>query len=202
VDAAQADALRDAARGRRVVLAASTHPGEEPLIARALRDLDALLIVAPRHPDRGPAVAADLAREGFATARRAAAEPLTPATGVYVADTLGELGAFYAVADVVIMGGSFVAGIGGHNPMEPARLGRPIVSGPHVENAAAIYAGLHADAAAIEAVDPPALARHVAGLLANPMIARRIGEAAAAFAGRQGEALETAMGLLEPLLPA
>ena len=202
VDAAQAEALRKAIGARRAVLAASTHPGEELLIAGALRDVDALLIVAPRHPDRGPAVAADLALAGLTVARRAAGEPLTPTTRVYVADTLGELGAFYSAAEVVVMGGSFIAGIGGHNPMDPAHLARTIVTGPHVENAAAIYADLYADAAAIEAADASALARHVTGLLANPVIARRVGAAAQAYAGRQGAALEAAVGLLEPLLPA
>lgn len=202
VDAAQVAALRQAIGARRVVLAASTHPGEELLIAQALHGLDVLMIIAPRHPDRGRAVAKDLQDAGFATARRAGNEPITAITQAYVVDTLGELGGFYSLADVVVMGGSFVEGVGGHNPMEPARLGRPVVTGPHVENAAAIYADLFADVGAIEAADPQALARHVHGLLANPMIARRVGEAALAYACRQGEALEAAMALIDPLLPA
>ena len=119
-----------------------------------------------------------------------------------MADTLGELGAFYAVADAVVMGGSFVAGVGGHNPLEAARLGAAIVTGPHVSNAREIYAEMLADAAAIEAADAPALARHIRGLLDNPVIARRIGEAALAYAGRQGAALTSAVALLDPLLPA
>ena len=202
VDSARLTALRGAVGGRKVVLAASTHSGEERLIANALRGLGALLVIAPRHPDRGPAVAAALAGAGLVVARRGAGEPLVKGTNAYVADTLGELGALYALADVVVMGGSFVPDVGGHNPMEPARLGRPIVTGPHVENAAGIYAELFADAAALEAVDDAALTRHVTGLLANPMIARRIGEAAMAYAGRQGAALQAAMALIEPLLPA
>ena len=202
VDAAQVAKLRKAIGGRKVVLAASTHPGEELLIAQALRGADALLILATRHPDRGPGVAADLAGAGFATARRAAGEALTPSTEVYVADTLGELGALYSLADVVVMGGSFIAGVGGHNPMDAAQLGRAIVTGPHVDNAAGIYTDLYVDAAAIEAADASALARHVRGLLVNPVIARRIGAAARGYAGRQGTALEAAMGLIQPLLPA
>jgi len=196
--------LEAAIGGRNVVLAASTHPGEEPLIAAAVRAAapQALLIVAPRHPDRGPQVAEELRRLGLTVARRAAGEALTAQTIAYVADTLGELGAFYAVAEVVVMGGSFVEGVGGHNPLEAARLKRPIVTGRHIFNAQDTYAGMFAEAAAIEAADGAVLARHIAGLLANPVIARRIGEAAADYAGRQGAALDAALALIEPLLPA
>ena len=192
--------------GRAIVLAASTHPGEEALIANAFHvgraETQALLIVAPRHPDRGPQVAADLQARGFTVARRAAREALTAEITAYVADTLGELGAFYAAADAVVRGGSFVEGVGGHNPLEAARLGCAIVTGPHVFNAREVYAEMFALAAAIEAPDATALGRHIAGLLANPVIARRIGEAALDYAGRQGAALSAAMALIEPLLPA
>lgn len=192
--------LRQAAAGRKVVLAASTHPGEERLIAEAFRTAvrrsdEALLIVAPRHPDRGPQLAAELA-----ATRRAAGE--APSGAVHVADTLGELGLFFRLADVVVMGGSFVGGIGGHNPLEPARVGRPILTGPHVFNAADIYAALFAEAAAISAADAGGLARHIRGLLDYPAVARRMGEAALAFANRQGAALDQAMARLAPLLPA
>ena len=207
VDAATVAALRAGLAGRKAVLAASTHPGEEPLIADAFRRATAdgptaVLILAPRHPDRGPQVANDVAAMGFAVARRAAGEPLGPATTAYVADTLGELGAFYSVADAVVMGGSFVPGVGGHNPLEAARLEAALITGPHVFNAREIYAEMFAEAAVIEAADTTALARHIQGLLANPVIARRIGEAAGAYAARQGAALASAMTLIEPLLPA
>jgi 3-deoxy-D-manno-octulosonic-acid transferase len=99
------------------------------------------------------------------------------------------------------MAGSFVEGVGGHNPLEAARLEAAIVTGPHVFNAAGIYAEMFADAAAIAAADSRALARHIRGLLANPVIARRVGEAAGAYAGRQGAALTSATTLIEPLLP-
>jgi 3-deoxy-D-manno-octulosonic-acid transferase len=207
VDGDLAAALKRGAGGRKIVLAASTHPGEEPLIAGAFRaavgdGLPAVLIVAPRHPDRGPQVAAALQGQGFIVGRRGAGEALEATTTAYVVDTLGELGASYAVADAVVMGGSFVEGVGGHNPLEAARLEAAIVTGPHVFNARDIYAGMFADAAAIDAADGAALARHIRGLLDNPVIARRIGEAAAAYAGRQGAALDVALALLDPLLPA
>jgi 3-deoxy-D-manno-octulosonic-acid transferase len=207
VDAAAVAALKAGLGARKAVLAASTHPGEERLIAGAFQTATAhgppaVLFVAPRHPERGPAVAAELQGLGFTVARRAAGEALEPQTGAYVVDTLGELGAFYATADAVVMGGSFVAGIGGHNPLEAARLEAALVTGPHAFNARDIYAAMFAEAAAIEAADGAALSRHIAGLLANPAIARRIGEAAADYAGRQGAALTAAMALIEPLLAA
>ncbi len=190
--------FRAATGSRRIVLAASTHEGEEALVVSAFRAAapdprEALLILAPRHPDRGAA----LAREYGAPQRRHGALPDGP---VFVADTLGELGAFFTLADIVVMGGGFLPGIGGHNPLEPARIGRPILTGPHVHNAEDMYAGLFAEAAAIEAADAQALARHLRGLLDNPAIARRMGEAGLTYAGRHGATLDTAMGQLLPLL--
>lgn len=204
VDAKLAAELRAGAGGRKVILAASTHPGEEAIVAEAFRaataDLPAALIVAPRHPDRGPGVAADLQAQGFSVARRGAGEVLSGAVTAYVADTLGELGLFLSTADVAVMGGSFLPGIGGHNPMEPAHLGVPVVTGPHHFNAADVYAEMFARGAAVEAADAPALARHLRGLLTYPHIARRIGEAGLDFAQAQSEALGRALHLITPRL--
>jgi 3-deoxy-D-manno-octulosonic-acid transferase len=199
-DAAELARLRAATGGRKVVLAASTHPGEETLIARAFAaavpdPAEALLIVVPRHPARGSELA-----KALAATRRGGGE--APTGAIHVADTLGELGLFFRLADVVVMGGSFVPGVGGHNPMEPARIGRPILTGPHAFNAADAYGALFAEACAIEAKDAPALTRHLRGLLDNPALARRMGAAALAHANREGAALATALALLEPLLPA
>jgi 3-deoxy-D-manno-octulosonic-acid transferase len=192
--------LREAAAGRRIVLAASTHPGEETLVCAAFRQAvpdpsEALLVIAPRHPDRGEALARELG-----AGRRSAGDPLRGA--IHIADTLGELGLFFRLADVVVMGGAFAPGIGGHNPLEPARIGRPILTGPHAFNAADVYTELLAEAAAIEATSADDLARHIRGLIDYPAIARRMGEAALAYANRQGAALDQALALLQPLLPA
>ncbi len=154
VDNALVAQLKDGSAGRKIVLAASTHPGEEALVAEAFRAATAegppaLLIVAPRHPDRGLEISADLAAQGFTVARRSQGEALTAKTSAYVMDTLGELGAAYATADVVIVGGGFADGVGGHNPLEAARLGAAIVTGSHAFNAADLYADLFAEAAAI-----------------------------------------------------
>ncbi|MDP2010047.1 MAG: 3-deoxy-D-manno-octulosonic acid transferase [Phenylobacterium sp.] len=203
VDAAELARLKTAVGDRRVVLAANTHPGEDEIVIQGFRQAglaDTLLVIAPRHPARGEAIAGLLA--GFEVARRAAGEPLTAQTTAYVADTLGEMGLLYSLADVVVMGGSFLPGIGGHNPLEPARLEKPILTGPHTFNATSLYADLFAQAAAIEAADSTELARHLRGLATYPHIGRRMGEAALAYADRQGGALDQAMTLLEPLLPA
>ena len=198
--------LRALTEGRPVILAASTHPGEETLIAEAVHRLRArepglLLIVAPRHPERGAAVADLLGEAGFNTARRGAGETPDPLTTAYVADTLGELGLFFRLADVVVMGGGYAAGVGGHNPLEPARLGAAIVTGPSVFNAEATYQAMFEEVAALCAPDGEALTRHLQGLLDNPAIARRMGEAAQDHAAQYGAALEAALAQLAPLLP-
>ncbi len=203
-DAAKLAELRAAIGERKTVLAASTHPGEEEIIAAAVREAEtpALLVVAPRHVERGAAVAAALAAAGFTVSRRGAGDLITPETTAYVADTMFEMGLFFRLADVVVMGGSFVPDVGGHNPLEPARLARPIVTGPHAFNAAAVYGEMFDEMGAIEATDGAALARHLRGLLTQPLIAPRIGEAALAYAQRQQGALDRTLALLEPLLPA
>jgi 3-deoxy-D-manno-octulosonic-acid transferase len=205
VDTAELARLTDLIAGRPVVLAASTHPGEELLIAEAFRTAtserpDALLILAPRHPARGAAVADELAAAGWSVARRSAGEQLPSGPGAYVADTLGEMGLLLRLAKVVVMGGSFVDGVGGHNPLEAARLGAAVVTGPYVANAQELYAEMLAEVAAIQAADTEALARHLRGLLANPQIAARIGEAALDYAYRQNATLEEALPLIEALV--
>ncbi len=119
-----------------------------------------------------------------------------------MADTLGEMGLFFRACDVVVMGGSFVPGVGGHNPLEPARLGVPILTGPDVFNAAATYEEMFDRVAAIRCAGEAALARDLRGLLNEPLIAPRIGRAALTYAERQGAALDQALALLSPLLPA
>lgn len=198
-------ALRGHVGGRRVVLAASTHAGEEAFVARAVADAfrgrkDVLLIVVPRHPARGADAAAALAEAGLLAGLRSMGD-VPDARAAYVADTLGELGLFLRVAGVAVMGGAFYEGIGGHNPLEPARLGAPVLTGPHAFNSRELYDEMFAWAAAIEARDETALVRHLRGLMENPQVARRMGEAGLAYADSQGQALGQALDLLEPLLP-
>jgi 3-deoxy-D-manno-octulosonic-acid transferase len=200
-DAAELGRLAEAVGGRRVLLAASTHPGEEALIARAAAGLSPapLLIVAPRHPERGREIVGALA--GRRVARRSAGEAIGPETEIYVADTLGELGLFLRLSQLAIVGGGFLPGIGGHNPLEPARLGVGGISGPHVHNFADIYAEMDRAGAARIAADEAALAETLSELWREPQRIADMGAAALTYAGDQGAQLDVAMELIRPLLP-
>ena len=99
-----------------------------------------LLVIAPRHPERGPAIAELAAASGLRVAREQAGQSIDDAD-ILVADRLGELGLWFRLARLAIMGGSLLPGFGGHN-REPARLGTPFVFGPHVDNWAGVYDGL------------------------------------------------------------
>ena len=196
-DPAELARLQGLAAGRPVALAASTHPGEDALIAEAAEGLGALVVIAPRHPERGAEIAAALKAP-----RRALGEEPGPETLVWIADTLGEMGLFFRLADVVVMGGSFPGGIGGHNPLEPARLGAPVITGPDIANAADVYGEMFDEVCALMARDGPDLRRKLAGLLADPVLRRRMREAALAYAARQEQTLADALEDLAPLLPA
>lgn len=205
-DEAELARLQAAIGARPVVLAASTHPGEEALILAAVEAMpplttSPLLIVAPRHPERGREVAALLRRDGRAVAQRSAGEPIAVDTGSYVADTLGEMGLWFRLADVAVMGGSFVEGIGGHNPLEPARLGAPPVTGPFAFNFTDVFGDMLAEQAAVLADRPEDLTRLVHGLLTDPVRAKRTGATARAFARARSAALDEAWAALGPLLP-
>lgn len=141
--AARAAALRGALDGRRAWVAGSTHEGEEAtclaaqqLLARRLGAAAPLLILVPRLTGRFDTVAELLAREGVAFARRSqGAPPLFSGCNVLLVDTLGELVDFYATAEVAFVGGTLVPDVGGHNLLEPAALGLPVICGPHTGNA-------------------------------------------------------------------
>jgi len=134
VDAGARAALAAQIGDRPLWLAASTHEGEDEIVIAAHRRLlaetpDALLIIAPRHPDRGEAIAA----LADSAPRRARFEPISSAP-FYVADTLGELGMFYDLAPVSLVAGSLIYHLKGHNPIEPAKLNSAILTGPHYES--------------------------------------------------------------------
>ncbi len=253
VDATQVAELKGAFGDRRIILAASTHPGEETLIADAVRESPGrpLLIIAPRHPERGESVAGELSAHGFNVIRRtkilpprgrgttrsvvggvrSVSEPAEqvsglPETGaagvappppiggppppmgedlsridVYVADTLGEMGLFYRLADLVIMGGSFVPGVGGHNPLEAAQLAVGVITGPERFNHADPYAEMIAAGAALGIDGAPSLAGELTGLLTAPERLRGLGENARAYAAAQAGAFEDGWRAIAPLLP-
>ena len=140
--------LSEAIGGRPCWLAASTHAGEEQAVLDAhrqvARDVPGVLTIrAPRHPRRGDEVAGLIEAAGLRYARRSAGDLPSPEDDVYLADTLGELGLFYRLADIAFVGGS-LSGTGGHNPLEPARLACAIVTGPDIFNFTEVYEGMRA----------------------------------------------------------
>lgn len=139
VDPTNLETLRTAIGGRPSWLAASTHPGEEDLVLDAYRQLgDRLLVLAPRHPPRGPALRAVIEAQGFRVAQRSRGEPITDQTQVYLADTLGEMGLWFDLCPVAFIGGSLVP-VGGHNAYEAVAHGAAVLTGPEVANFAALY---------------------------------------------------------------
>lgn len=193
---------------RPVIVAASTHEGEEIAIVRALDKLPerACLILLPRHPERGPQIATALQREGVAFAMRSRGETIGRDTDVYLADTLNEMGLFLRLADVVVMGGSFapslgLPAVGGHNPLEPARLGRPTVTGPDASNWASVTSSL-AEAGGLILVQAPwDLPDAIAPLLSDPSAAKAMGERGRRAAAEAGGGVERLWSLLAPLTP-
>jgi 3-deoxy-D-manno-octulosonic-acid transferase len=192
------------APARLVWIAGSTHAGEEDVVLDAHERLlasgtDALLVLVPRHPNRFDDVAANLKRHGLIFVRRSRAQTAATDTQVLLVDSLGELMTFYAAADVAFVGGSLVP-IGGHNLLEPAALGLPIVSGPNTYNAEGI-ARLLIEVGAVQTVHSAAeLAASVAGLLRDPETRRATGERGRATVEANRGALERLLALVPPLI--
>jgi 3-deoxy-D-manno-octulosonic-acid transferase len=196
--------LRRELSGRPVFLAASTHPGEEGPVLAAHRELlgqnpGLLTILAPRHPQRGEALESEVLKAGLSISRRSRREPLSATTDVYLADTIGEMGLWYRLADLAFLGGS-LAPRGGQNPIEPAKLGVPIIRGPHVGNFREVYDALAA-AEGVRCVENGAELSAAAGqLLARrperDELARNARDCIQQFTG----ALDRTMASLEPYL--
>jgi 3-deoxy-D-manno-octulosonic-acid transferase len=191
-DADELARLRDSLRNRPVVLAASTHPGEEKAVLERFLSVrgarrDPLLIIAPRHVERGASIA-HLAK-GFELTAAARSERRDPAgLDVYVADTMGEIGLWYRLARLAFLGGSLAQGPGGHNPLEPARLGCPVVSGDKVENWP-IYHDLNRAGGVVLVDRPEGLDTVFAAALDDPRALAEMAEKARAYvAGRDAEA--------------
>lgn len=197
-------ALTDAARGRPVLVAASTHPGEDAAVARAhavarSQAPDILTILAPRHPDAGAAAVDAASLQGLAALRRSDGRLPDRSAEFYVADTIGELGLFYRIADVVFVGGS-LAPRGGQNPIEPAKLGAPILHGPNVRNFQEIYDALDGAGGALAVADADALGA-VAARIANDTAEQdTMAKAALQVCSRLGGGVERTLSAIEPYL--
>ncbi|RQZ58339.1 3-deoxy-D-manno-octulosonic acid transferase [Burkholderia cepacia] len=215
--AARGHAWRDAIGARPVWVAASTRENEEALVLQAfaaMRTPGALLVLVPRHPQRFAEVEALVGRNGLKCVRRSAwaadaaalaagrpaAEPLPEDVTVLLGDSMGELGAYYAAADIAFIGGSLLP-LGGQNLIEACAVGVPVLIGKHVFNFTQATADAVAAGAALQVEDPLDLAHVLDALFADN--ARRIamGAAGAAFAARHRGATARTVDVLAALLP-
>jgi 3-deoxy-D-manno-octulosonic-acid transferase len=203
-DSAKLERLMAVTRGRPVIVAASTHPGEEDILIEAYRALagffpSLLSVIVPRHPARGKAIAREIAASGLHVALRSREELPTATTEIYVADTMGELGLFYRLAPIVFMGGSLVEH-GGQNPIEAIKLGASIVHGPHVFNFTDVYDALDNAGGARRADTLEALVKQLGQLLADPAAREWSVAASERVVEQLGGALDRTLTALEPYL--
>ena len=206
VDDAALAALNDAVRGRPHWLAASTHPGEEAAAAEAhallARDHPGLItLLCPRHPARGTEIAAELTARGLTVSRRSTGEAISPATDIYLADTLGEMGMLYRAAGIAFIGGS-LSPHAGHNPVEAAQLRCAIVTGPDMRNFDDAAGALEKAGALQRVTNARDMATAVGRLLDDPTKLGTAQDAALACAGTLPGALARTLDALEPRLPA
>jgi 3-deoxy-D-manno-octulosonic-acid transferase len=185
-----------------VLLAGSTHADEEIVLARVWQTLAAevpglVLVLAVRHPERAPEVVAALARMGIQAGRKTRDDGA--GKGVILLDTIGELAAHYRLATVAFVGGSLVP-VGGHNPLEPAGAGVPVVYGPHVRNFDGPCAALEAAAAAVRVKGEADLAPALRRLFADPTTRKAMGEAGAAVVRENGGAVAHTVACIEEVL--
>jgi 3-deoxy-D-manno-octulosonic-acid transferase len=203
-DSAKLERLMAVTRGRPIIVAASTHSGEEDILLQAHRTLagffpSLLTVIVPRHPDRGEAVARSIGATGLHVALRSREELPIATTDIYIADTMGELGLFYRLAPIVFMGGSLVER-GGQNPIEAVKLGASIVHGPHVFNFTDVYEALDGAGGARRADTQEALVNQLGQLLADPAARELSNTAAGRVVEQLGGALERTLSALEPYL--
>jgi len=204
-DAEELARLERALAGRPLWLAASTHPGEDQVAGethQALRDhLPKLLtLIAPRHPNRAEEIRHDLESLGLNVAQRSLGEVIEAGTDVYLADTIGEMGLWYRLAEVVFVGGSLVPH-GGQNVLEPAKLDCAILCGPHTANFARMASEMAAAGALRQVDSAAALTAAVAQLHDHPAARQEMIAAARGYADAQAGVLERTMEALAPLLP-
>jgi 3-deoxy-D-manno-octulosonic-acid transferase len=204
VNQAKLDVLKGLTSGRPVIVASSTHSGEEEILLKAHRTLadffpGLLTVIVPRHAHRGEAVARMIVTAGAQVALRSREELPTATTDIYVADTMGELGLFYRLSPVVFMGGSLVPH-GGQNPIEAVKLGASIVHGPHVFNFTDVFAALDAAGGARQAATSEQLVKQLGQMLGDTAARNASIEAAEQVVARLGGALDRTLVALEPYL--
>ncbi len=187
-------------------MVASSHPGEEAMAGRVQQALKQshpglLTIIVPRHPERGGAIAAELATPGTRVARRSQGQDIAENTDIYLADTLGELGLLYRLCPITLIGKSLI-GKGGQNPLEPARLGSALIMGPHMGNFEEIAVALKTAGGCLEVAHEAALLEALSRLMDSPAERDALSRAAAAIAATEDNVLDAITGELAPYLAA
>ncbi|HEX4179728.1 MAG TPA: glycosyltransferase N-terminal domain-containing protein [Caulobacteraceae bacterium] len=207
-DAAALDALLASLKNRPVLVAASTHEGEEEIVLECFRAAllawdaavrDPVLVIVPRHPDRGEAILSMALERDFNAALQSAGDH-PGGHEVYVADALGELGLWYRLAHLAVIGGSLCDGLAGHNPLEPARLGCPFISGAHVSNWTTAYIELELAEATRLVADGAALGEALHASLADEEPTRAMARRARAYVTRKDDEARAALTLILGLL--
>lgn len=189
---------------RPIWVAASTHEGEDEIVLTAFKQIqqqfnNALLILVPRHPERFDKVADLIAKQGLSIARRSQQQAITPEVSVFLGDSMGELLLWFALADVAFVGGSLV-NVGGHNPLEPAALAVPIVTGKTMFNFKQITDILLQAGALQQGQDAVELAKIVCEWLANPEQKQKDGQAGLAVVNANKGALKKHLAIVEGVL--
>ena len=195
---------RDNFDDRPVWVAASTHDREERMVLHAHRLVqkrypNAMLVLVPRHPERFATVRTYLHKEGFRAVSRTDGLPCTPDTEVLLVDTMGELPLFYAAADVAFVGGTLVP-IGGHNLLEAAALGRPVITGPYLFNTQDIANMFERLGASVTVNNAGQLGIAVADLFGDPQMSKDIGSRGLEIVRQNRGSLDRLLTLLEPLV--
>jgi 3-deoxy-D-manno-octulosonic-acid transferase len=189
---------------RAVWIAGSTHEGEEEMLLEVHRSLrrrrpDLLLVIAPRHVQRGAGIVSLCDRYGLSAALRSSGDSAEGKT-VYILDSMGELGSFYALAQVAFIGGSMVS-FGGHNPLEAAAHGKPVLWGPHMFNFREMEAGLIAAGSGRRVTSMDELESVLEQWPADPGLMEEMGKAAKSFFAAHSGAAERIVHYLRPIPP-
>ncbi len=205
-DSVQLDQLAMVTKGRPVWLMSSTHPGEDRIAAEVhnalIRDIPNLLtILVPRHPDRGKAIADMLVSQNLIVAQRSGNQPITADVQIYIADTIGELGIFYRLCQVVFMGKSLISPGGGQNPYEAARIGCSVIFGPYMSNFAELSDSMVEHGAAKQVSDVRDLESEIRQQLLAPEIVNQNIEAADTFCAQHATTVDDSVQEILQMIP-
>jgi len=201
VELAEFNALLE---NRPVWCAASTHEGEDALFLKAHQHIlnthkNALLILAPRHPERRNAIISDIENLGLSHVSRSDRTRPGPKTSVYFFDSLGEMGLAYSLSKISFVGGSLIKGMSGHNPLEPARLHNAVLTGSYISSFAETYMSMFAFSAATRIFNPDMIGEHIANLFDSEKERQDLSNAAYRYATSRDAVLDYVMAELTPL---